>query len=115
MRHLKKGRKFGRETGQRRALLRALAVSLISHGKIRTTEPKAKELRPYVERMVTYAKIGSVGKRRLALAEIGETAVKKLFEVYGEKYKNREGGYVRIVKMPSRIRDAAPQAVIEFV
>ena len=96
-------------------MLRTLAVSLISHGRIKTTEAKAKELRPYVERMVTYAKIGSVAKRRLALSEIGAVPAKKLFEVYGDKYKNQKGGYLRIVKMPSRIRDAAPQAMIEFV
>ncbi|TAL49035.1 50S ribosomal protein L17 [Patescibacteria group bacterium] len=113
MRHHKAHRKLGRERGQRRALLRALAVSLIAKGKIETTLPKAKELRPVVERLVTISKGGSLSERRRVSASVGESAGKKLIEI-ALKYRERRGGYVRIVRRGVRA-DGGMRAIIEFV
>ncbi len=115
MRHQKKGRKFGRERKVRRALMKSLAVNLIRWGKIKTTEPKAKELRPFIEKFVTKAKEDTLANRRLAISRIGEKSAKKLFEEISPKYKNRKGGYTRIIKLPPRQGDAAKVAIIEFV
>lgn len=115
MNHLKKGRKFGRVRNQRKALVRLLAKNFIEHEKIKTTEAKARELRPIVEKMVTKARTGSLTSRRIIIAEIGEENTKKLFNEIAPKYKDRKGGYTRIIKLGSRNGDASPMAIIEFV
>ncbi len=115
MRHQKKGRKFGREKDQRRALLRSLAVSMVRYEKIKTTEAKAKELRPYIEKLVTKAKKGGLSNRKLVSAKVGEVSAKKLFEKIGPKYKNKQGGYTRVIKLLRRGGDASKMAIIEFV
>jgi large subunit ribosomal protein L17 len=116
MRHGHSGRKLQRKSGHRAALLRNLAASLIKHEQILTTTPKAKELRPYVEKLITLAKRGGLSNRRLALGRLGdEIQLKKLFEVLAERYAGREGGYTRIIKAGIRQSDAAPMAVIELV
>lgn len=116
MRHGHSGRKLQRKSGHRAALLRNLAAALIKHEQILTTTPKAKELRRYVEKLITLAKRGGLSNRRLALGRLGEeTQLKKLFEVLAERYAGREGGYTRIIKAGFRQSDAAPMAVIELV
>ena len=116
MRHGISGRKLQRKTGHRHALLRNLAAALVKHEQITTTLAKAKELRPYTEKLVTLAKRGGLSNRRLAMSRLGdETQLKKLFDVLAERYGDREGGYTRIVKAGFRASDAAPMAVIEFV
>ncbi len=115
MRHSKKGRKFGRKAGVRKALMRSLAVGLIKTGKIKTTEAKAKELRPYIEKMISGAKTGTIAKRRAIEAEVGYLPAKTLFDTHAPKFKERAGGYTRVVKLPVRVRDASPMAIIEFV
>jgi large subunit ribosomal protein L17 len=116
MRHGISGRKLQRKTGHRHALLRNLAAALVKHEQITTTLAKAKELRPYAEKLVTLAKRGGLSNRRLAMSRLGdETQLKKLFDVLAERYGDREGGYTRIVKAGYRASDAAPMAVIEFV
>lgn len=116
MRHGHSGRKLQRKSGHRAALLRNLAAALIKHEQILTTTAKAKELRPYVEKLVTLAKRGGLSNRRLALSRLGDdTQLKKLFDVLAERYAGREGGYTRIVKAGYRDSDAAPIAIIEFV
>lgn len=116
MRHGHSGRKLQRKSGHRAALLRNLAAALVKHEQILTTTPKAKELRPYVEKLITLAKRGGLSNRRLAMSRLGdETQLKKLFDVLAERYAGREGGYTRIVKAGFRQSDAAPIAIIEFV
>ena len=118
MKHHKAGRKLGRVSGQRTALLRSLAISLIKHGKIKTTEAKAKELRPFIEKLVTKAIKGDLASRRIVLANLGsggDLVTKKLFEVIAPGYKERNGGYTRIVKLTHRSGDASSIAQIEFV
>ncbi len=116
MRHGIKGRKLQRKTGHRNALLRNLATALVKHEQITTTTPKAKELRPYVEKLITLAKRGGLSNRRLAMSRLGdETQLKKLFEVLAERYADREGGYTRVIKAGYRASDSAPIAVIELV
>jgi len=116
MRHGIKGRKLQRKTGHRHALLRNLAAALVKHEQITTTLPKAKELRPYVEKLITLAKRGGLSNRRLAMSRLGDEAqLKKLFDVLAERYGDREGGYTRVIKAGIRASDAAPMAVIELV
>ena len=116
MRHHSVKRKFGLEKDQRNALMRSLARNLINESRIRTTLPKAKELRPYVEKLVTKAKTGTLASRRLLISKIGgEKEVKVLVETIAPKYKDRKGGYIRIIKISRRELDAAPMAMIEFV
>lgn len=115
MRHHNANRKFGRETNQRKGLMKALAVSLIQNEKIKTTEAKAKELRPFVEKLITKAKDGDIAHRRLVVARVGEMTAKKLFEKIAPKYKERNGGYTRIMKMPRRTGDGSKISIIEFV
>ena len=116
MRHGSTGRKFNRRSDQRRAMFQHLASALIKHEQIITTLPKAKELRPVVEKLVTLAKKGGLHARRQAIAEVRDVAqVKKLFDVIGPRYKERNGGYTRIMKAGFRYGDNAAQAVIEFV
>jgi large subunit ribosomal protein L17 len=116
MRHGKVHRKLGRHSSHRRALLANLAAALIKHEQIVTTLPKAKELRPVVEKLVTLAKKGGLAARRQAISEMRDVPmVKKLFEVIGPRYKNRKGGYTRVLKAGFRHGDNAANAVIEFV
>ena len=116
MRHGSSGRKFNRRSDQRRAMFQHLASALIKHEQVVTTLPKAKDLRPIVEKLITLAKRGDLHARRQAIAEIRDVAmVKKLFEVLGPRYKERNGGYTRVLKAGFRYGDNAPMAVIEFV
>ncbi|TSC55074.1 MAG: large subunit ribosomal protein L17 [Parcubacteria group bacterium LiPW_30] len=118
MRHHNANRKFGRVRKVRKALMRSLALALIVRGKIKTTEAKAKELRPYIEKFVTRAKKDSLASRRLVGAEFFNSTkeVKKLFEVIAPKYVERPGGYTRITKLSTpRKGDASKLAVIEFI
>ena len=115
MRHGNHNRKLSRESGQRKALLNSLARSLILKDKIKTTEPKAKEVRPLVERLVTYGKVGTVASNRLIAERVGKTAAKKVKDVLAKKYETRTGGYTKIMKMGRRGSDGASVAVIEFV
>jgi len=116
MRHGVHGRKLGRTTSHRLAMFANMAASLIKHEQIKTTLPKAKELRPIVEKLVTLGKRGDLHARRVAIAKIGdEEMVRKLFDVIGPRYAERKGGYTRVLKAGFRYGDAAPMAVIEFV
>jgi len=116
VRHQKAGRKFGRNPAQRKALLRQLAISMILHERITTTEAKAKELRPVVEKLVTIARQDSATHRRLIMSKIDhELATAKLFEVVAPRFETTPGGYTRISKLGQRRGDAAPMALIEFV
>ncbi|MBM0170430.1 50S ribosomal protein L17 [Altererythrobacter sp. C41] len=116
MRHGIHGRKLQRKTGHRKALFRNMAAALIKHEQIMTTAPKAKELRPYVEKLITLAKRGGLSNRRLAMSRLGdETQLKKLFDVLAERYGDRDGGYTRVIKAGYRASDAAQMAVIELV
>ena len=109
-------RKLGRTTGQRRALMRHLTTALIRHGRIETTEQKAKELRSTAEKMITLGKQGDLAARRQALAYImDEAVVKNLFDVVAPKYKERNGGYTRIIRNAPRKGDAAMMCYIELV
>lgn len=116
MRHGNAGRKLNRTWEHRKAMFANMAASLITHEQIVTTLPKAKDLRPIVEKLVTYAKRGDLNSRRLAVGQIrDEKAVKKLFEVLGPRYKDRNGGYTRVLKAGFRHGDNAAVGVIEFV
>ena len=116
MRHRVGGRKLQRTSSHRAALFRNMAAALIKHEQITTTLAKAKELRPYTEKLVTLAKKGGLSNRRLAHARLlDETQLTKLFDVLADRYRNRNGGYIRIVKAGIRASDAASMAVIEFV
>ncbi len=115
MRDLRKGRKLGREKGQRDALLQSLAVNLIMHSKIKTTEAKAKELRPYIERLITHAKKGGMAGFRQVGAILPKVATGKLVKEIAPRYSERSGGYTRIIKGLRRAGDAAKTAFIEFV
>ena len=116
MRHKMGQRKLQRTSSHRRALLRNMAASLIKHEQIQTTLPKARELRPYVEKLITLAKRGGLSNRRLAHARLlDEAQERKLFGALADRYAGREGGYTRIVKAGVRASDAAPIAIIELV
>lgn len=116
MRHRKSGRKFNRTSAHRQAMLRNMAVSLIEHGAIKTTLPKARELRSVAEPLITLAKVDSVANRRLAFARTrSKEAVGILFNDLGPRYANRPGGYMRVLKMGYRTGDKAPMAYVELV
>ena len=116
MRHKISGRKLQRKTGHRKATFRNMSAALIKHEQILTTAPKAKELRPYVEKLITLAKRGGLSNRRLAMSRLqDETQLKKLFDVLAERYSDRDGGYTRIIKAGYRDSDSAQLAIIEFV
>lgn len=116
MRHRVGGRKLQRTASHRAALFRNQASALVKHEQITTTLAKAKELRPYVEKLVTLAKKGGLSNRRLAHARLqDDTQLAKLFDVLAERYAARNGGYTRIIKAGIRASDAAPMAIIEFV
>jgi large subunit ribosomal protein L17 len=116
MRHKKKGRKLGRKVGNRRALLMNLACQLIVYKKIKTTDPKAKELRSYIEPLITLAKKNSLHSRRLVIKKIPKkNIVRILFEQIAPVFSDRPGGYTRIIKLGYRDNDRAPVSLIEFV
>jgi large subunit ribosomal protein L17 len=116
MKHHKTIRKFGRERDQRVALLRSLARSLILHEKIKTTEARAKELRPFVEKLITKSKTDTLAARRLVTADLGNQLVtmRKLFTTLGPRFKERHGGYTRVTKLGRSGDDARAMAQIEF-
>jgi large subunit ribosomal protein L17 len=116
MRHGAAHRKLGRTTAHRTAMFANMAASLIKHEQIVTTLPKAKELRPFVEKLVTLAKRGDLHARRIAVSRVrDQDQVRKLFDTIGPRYAEREGGYIRVLKAGFRYGDNAPLAVIEFV
>ncbi|WP_296681268.1 50S ribosomal protein L17 [Novosphingobium sp.] len=116
MRHKYGGRKLNRTSSHRKALFRNMAAALLKHEQITTTLPKARELRPYVEKLITLAKHGGLSNRRLAHARLLDDAqLVKLFDVLAARYANREGGYTRVIKAGVRASDAAPLAIIELV
>src|SRR6267154_1983542 len=116
MRHGKVHRKFNRTAEHRRAMFANMAAALIKHEQIVTTLPKAKDLRPIVEKLVTLGKRGDLHARRQAIAEMRDISmVRKLFDVIGPRYKDRNGGYTRVLKAGYRYGDNAPVGVIEFV
>ncbi len=116
MRHLKKGKKFGLKTGPRRAFMRNLANNLIQHERIVTTEAKAKELRKFVERMVTHGKKQNLASLRLLTSRLPKAAAYKVYHDLSPRYAARSGGYTRVTKQAKRrVHDASKMAVIEFV
>ena len=116
MRHGKSGRKLNRTASHRKAMFANMSASLIKYEQITTTLPKAKEIRPIVEKLVTLGKKGTLAARRQAIAAISDVGlVKKLFDVLAPRYATRQGGYLRIMKAGFRTGDNAPMAVIEFV
>ena len=115
MRHHNANRKFGRERNQRVALLRSLSYSLTLSGKIKTTEAKAKELRPYMEKLITLGKRQTLASRRTLESRVGPRAAKKIARELSVAYKERAGGYTRIIKMVPRVSDESHMAIIEFV
>jgi large subunit ribosomal protein L17 len=116
MRHRKRGRRFSRSSSHRQAMFANLAQALVKHEQIKTTLPKAKELRPVVERLITLAKRGDLHARRLLIAKTRhEPTAAKLIDVLGPRYGDRPGGYTRVLKAGFRQGDAAPMAVIELV
>lgn len=116
MRHKKSGRKLGRNSSHRKAMFRNMATSMVLHETIKTTLPKAKELRRVVEPLITLAKVDGVANRRLAFDRLRDkAAVGKLFSDLGPRFKERPGGYLRILKMGPRPGDAAPMALVQLV
>ena len=116
MRHARGYRRLNRTQEHRKALFANMAGSLIEHEQIKTTLPKAKELRPIVEKLITLAKRGDLHARRQAAAQLKEDKdVAKLFDILGPRYKDRQGGYIRVLKAGFRYGDMAPMAIIEFV
>lgn len=116
MRHRKSGKKLNRNSSHRKAMFRNMAISVIEHGQIKTTLPKAKELRRVIEPLVTLAKNDSVAHRRTAFDRLrNKEAVGKLFTEIGPRFRERPGGYVRVLKAGFRKDDDAPMAIIEFV
>jgi large subunit ribosomal protein L17 len=116
MRHQMSGRKLGRKSAHRRAMFSNLAQALIKHEQISTTLPKAKDLRPVVEKLVTLGKRGDLHARRQVLSMLKDTVLtNKLFSVLADRYKGRKGGYTRVLKAGFRYGDNAPMAIIEFV
>lgn len=115
MRKRKKGKKFGRVSHQRKALMKSLVSSLVLHKKIMTTETKAKELRGFIEPLITKAKVGGLANRRQIRRYLSDSVAKKLFDEIALLYKDRAGGYTRIIKMAPRVSDGAKMAWIELV
>lgn len=115
MNHHKTKRKLGRVKKVRDGLMKSLALSLILKGKIKTTDAKARELRPFVEKMITSGMSGTVAAQRLLSAKVGATGSKKIVSEISPKYKERKGGYTRITKLPARLSDNSLMSIIEFV
>jgi large subunit ribosomal protein L17 len=115
MRHLKSGRKLNRTSAHRKALFRNLVTSLLEHERVTTTDPKAKELRSYADRVITLGKRGTLHARRQALSFVrGASVVKKLFDDIAPRFRERPGGYTRVVKLGIRRGDAAPMSIVEL-
>ena len=116
MRHLKKGRSLHRSSSHRKAMLRNLAVSILLHERVQTTEAKAKEVRRLVERIITWGKRGDLHARRLTVRQVrSRTVVKRIFDDLAPRYSNRPGGYTRILKAGFRHGDNAPMVIMELV
>ena len=116
MRHKKLGRRFSRDSGHRQAMFSNMVAALIKHEQIVTTLPKAKDLKRVMDKYITLAKRGDMNSRRLAASRMRDEAMtKKLFDILGPRYKDRQGGYVRVLKAGFRYGDMAPMAIIEFV
>ncbi len=116
MRHLKKGRKLGSDASHTRAMLRSLAIALFTNERMKTTEARAKEVRPLVDKIITWGKKGDVHSRRLAMAELGDKElVHKIFADIAPRFEGRDGGYTRILKLGPRKGDAAPMVIMELV
>lgn len=115
MNHHKKTRKFGRVKKVRDALLKSLALSLILKGKIKTTDAKARELRPFAEKLVTQGRIGTVASHRNLVSKIGKLGADKIVKDIAPKYMKRAGGYTRITKLQARVSDGSLMAVVEFI
>lgn len=115
MRHLRKVKQLRRVAGQRKALLKSLAVSLIEHGRIKTTVPKAKALQPFVEKVITRSKEKNLNNIRILSGSFPKKTVERLFDSWGPVFVGRNGGYSRIIKIGQRISDASPMAFIELV
>ncbi len=116
MKHAIKGRKLSRNTAHRKALLRNLSLAILNHESIKTTLPKAKEIRPYIEKILTLAKKDSLANRRLAISILGnQEIINKLFKDIGPRIASRNGGYLRIIKFGYRTGDKAPMAIVELV
>lgn len=115
MRHHNANRKFGRVRKVRSALLKSLALSLVEKGKIKTTDAKAREIRPFVEKLITSGKKDTVSSRRLLVSKVGKIAALKIATDLSPKYKTRNGGYTRITKLPARKSDGSLMAVVEFI
>ena len=115
MNHHKGTRKFGREKKVRDGLMKSLALALVVNGKIKTTEAKAREIRPFVEKLVTSGKLATIASRRALVSKIGVMGAQKIVKDLAPKYKERAGGYTRITKLPARLSDGSLMAIIEFV
>jgi|SRR3989344_7383474 len=115
MNHSKATRKFGREKKVRDGLMKSLALALVLGNKIKTTDAKARELRPYVEKMITQGRLGTLASKRNLVSKIGVIGAEKIVKDVAPKYKGRSGGYTRITKLPRRVSDGSLMAVIEFV
>ena len=115
MNHHKKTRKFGREKKVRNGLLKSLALSLVVNGKIKTTDAKAREIRPYTEKMISQGKLGTIAGRRALVSKIGVAGANKIVKDLAPKYAKRAGGYTRITKLPARLSDGSLMSIIEFV
>src|SRR3989339_398584 len=115
MNHHKKTRKFGRLKKVRDEMMKSLALSLVLKGKIKTTDARARELRPFVEKLVSQGRIGTVASRRALVAKVGNLGADKIVKDLSPKYLKRAGGYTRITKLPARVSDGSLMAVIEFV
>ncbi len=115
MRHHKSTRKFGRIRKVRSGLMKSLAVALVKEGKIMTTDAKARELRPFIEKMITVGKKETLAGRRDLVSRIGKTSAEKIYKELSPKYKARNGGYTRITKLQARLSDGSLMAVVEFV
>ena len=115
MRHHNTTRKFGRVRKVRVGLMKSLALALVVNGKIKTTDAKARELRPMIEKMVTKGRLGTVASRRSLVSEIGSIGATKIVKEISPKYVGRNGGYTRITKLPARVSDGSLMAIVEFV
>ena len=115
MNHHKKNRKLGREKKVRSGLIKSLALALLTENKIKTTDAKARELRPFVEKLVSQAKLGTLASRRSLISRVGSIGADRLVKVFNPKYEKRAGGYTRITKLPRRLADGSMMSIIEFV
>lgn len=115
MNHHKANRKFGRIRKVRNGLMKSLALSLVVNGKIKTTDAKARELRPMIEKMITKGRVNTLANKRALVSEVGKIGAEKIVKEIAPKYEGRTGGYTRITKLPARVSDGSLMAVIEFV